>query len=187
MLALRSGARLCYHASMGCVLTSLMLTVALGAPSPLISSIFFRNRGEIERSYPTCKIQNVDPLALRCPLTLYHVPNVTLFLFDEVHHVKGVITEFEPQKDLEQSQKILRGLLNDLAVQFGSPKTSRVGIKAKWLWSHSHAIAEVNLEKNGKGRWVVTVAFAEARPPDEDEIPGPKPPKPHPRFAVPVP
>lgn len=166
---------------------SWVLTMVLGAASPLISSIFFRNRGEIERSYPSCKIQSVDPLALRCPLVLYRVPNVTIFLFDEVHHVKGIITEFAPQPDLERSQRLLRGLLNDLAVQFGSPKTSRVGSKASWQWSHSHAIAEVSLEKNKKARWVVVVAFAEARPPDEDEIPGPKAPKPHPRFAVPVP
>lgn len=175
---------------MGQVLTSVLLIVLLGAPSPLISSIFYRNRGEIERSYPSCKIQSVDPLALRCPLTLYKVPNTTIFLFDEVHHVKGIITEFAPQPDLEHSQKLLKGLLNDLAVQFGSPKTSRVGTKAHWHWSHSHAIAEVSLEKNGEGLWAVVVAFAEARPPDEDEIPGPKPPKTpalHKRFAVPVP
>lgn len=171
---------------MGLTHTALLLAAALSAPSPLVSSIFFRNRGEIERAYPTCKIQSVDPLAMRCALTLYHVPNTTLFLFDEVHHVKGVITEFAPQPDLERSRKLLRGLLNDLAVQFGSPKsTSRVGTRAVWKWSHSHAIADVTLEKNAAGLWGVNVAFAEARPPDEDEIPGRKPPKASKGGAVP--
>lgn len=167
----------------------LVLTALLSATSPLISSIFFRNRGEIERAYPTCVMQSVDPLALKCPLTLYKTPNTTLFLFDEVHHVKGVITEFAPQADLDKSRVILRKLVTDLQVQFGSPKAERTGTTAVWHWSHSHAIADVTLEKNDSAAWVITVAFAEARPPEDNEIPGRKPPpalKPHKRVVAPV-
>jgi hypothetical protein len=154
---------------------TVLISLCVSVPSPLIGRIFARSSGEIRRAYPQCVTQSRVPLALRCPMHLYKVPCSTLFIFDEVERVAGVIVEFTPQHDLAQVQPWLKQLVNGLVDQFGMPDHPKpVKGTVTWHWSHNRAVAEVKLAQEAHDMWRVTVAFAESRPPQANEVPGPK-------------
>lgn len=148
--------------------------IHLGASSsPLIGTVFAKTDREIQDLYPSCKIQTAEPLLFRCPMRLYHASVDVLFIFDEIHRVKGIIAEFEPRASIDATKPILTPLLNALADQFGSAQAKRTGTTGIWSWSNSHAVVEVKVEKNSATKvWQITAALAEAKPPNLDEEPG---------------
>lgn len=143
--------------------------------SPLIGTVFAKTDREIKDLYPSCNVQTLEPLLFRCPMHLYHSAVDVLFIFDEIHRVKGIIAEFAPKPSIDATKPILTPLLNALADQFGSAHAKRQGTTGIWQWSNSRAVVEVKVEKHAATKaWSITAALAEAKPPDLDEEPGKK-------------